>query len=110
MKRFALILAAATLTGASLPAVSSVTDADMLGSAAQGSAAQRTVLIDQKTRWVAVERGEVVRFVSNGQEFAWTFNGMSSSLDLRRIAPAGAIDRRLVVYVWPNEQDREDNN
>jgi len=110
MNRFALLLAAATLAGASLPAVSSVTEADMLGTAAQVSAAQRTVLVDQKTRWVAVERGEVVRFVSNGQEFAWAFNGMSPSLDLRRIAPAGAIDRRLIVYVWPNAQDLEDNN
>ena len=110
MKHFVLVLAAAVIAGASLPAVSSVTEADMLGSAAQGSAAQRTVLIDQKTRWVAVERGEIVRFVSNGQEFAWAFNGMSSSLDLRRVAPAGAIDRHLMVYVWPNEQDREDNN
>jgi hypothetical protein len=55
-----------------------------------------------------VERGEVVKFVANGQEFAWAFNGMSSSFDLNRIAPSGTLDRNLKVYVWPNAEDLSD--
>ena len=108
MKRFVPVIAALALAGASLNALASATDADLLGSTAQPSTAQRTVLIGPKTRWITVERGEVVRFVSSGQEFAWAFNGMASSFDVRRIAPGGAVDRNLIVYVWPNAQDLED--
>ncbi len=80
----------------------------MLGKPAQASVAQRTVAIDSKTRWITVERGEVVKFVANGQEFAWAFNGMSSSFDLKRIAPSGTLNRDLKVYVWPNAEDLAD--
>jgi hypothetical protein len=108
MKRLLPLAAALALAGASLGAFATITEADALGSAAQPSEAQRTVLIGPKTRWVTVEQGEVVKFVSNGREFAWAFNGVSSSFDLERIAPAGAIDRRLLVYVWPSAQELGD--
>ena len=108
MKLFVPAVAALTLLAASLPATASVTEGDMLGKPAQVSAAQRTVSIDPKTRWITVERGEVVKFVANGQEFAWAFNGMSSSFDLNRIAPSGTLDRNLKVYVWPNAEDLAD--
>ncbi len=55
-----------------------------------------------------MERGEVVTFKANGRDFAWAFNGMGSSFDLNRIAPAGALDRALKVYIWPNAQDLAD--
>jgi Heavy-metal resistance protein CzcE len=106
MKRLVPILAALSL--ASAGAIAKMTDADAVGTAAQASSAQRTVVIDPRTPWVTVERGEVVRFVSNGQEFAWAFNGVSSSFDLKRVAPAGTLDRDLTVYVWPNAQDLGD--
>ena len=101
-------VAALTLAAASFAAIATVTEADMLGKPAQASAAQRTISIDPRTRWITVERGEVVKFVSNGQEFAWAFDGLSSSFDLDRIAPSGALDRRLKVYVWPNAEDLSD--
>ena len=72
------------------------------------SAAQRSISIDSKTRWITVERGEVVKFIANGQEFAWAFNGMSSSFDLNRIAPTRTLNRDLKVYVWPNAEDLAD--
>src|SRR5881296_1327201 len=108
MKLFVQALAGLTLSAASLAATATVTESDMLGSPAQASAAQRTIVIDQKTRWITVERGEVVKFVANGREFAWAFNGLSSSFDLDRIAPSGALDRHLKVYVWPNAEDLSD--
>jgi len=51
-----------------------VTDADMLGRAAQASAAQRTHRIDAKTDDYGRAR-RVVKFVSNGQEFRLVFDG-----------------------------------
>src|SRR5712691_785849 len=108
MKRLIPTLALLTLSAASLTTTAKVTEADMLGNAAQPSAAQRTIVIDGKTKWITVEHDEVVRFLSNGQEFAWTFKGMSSSFDLNKIAPAGAVDWALKVYVWPNARDLAD--
>ena len=108
MKPLVQAVAALILSAASLAASATVTNADMLGNATQLSAAQRTITIDPKTRWITVERGEVVKFVANGQEFAWAFNGMSSSFALNRIAPTGALNRGLKVYVWPNAEDLAD--
>jgi hypothetical protein len=108
MKPVVRAVAALILSAASLAASATVTNADMLGNAVQPSAAQRTVVIDAKTRWVTVERGDVVRFVANGQEFAWAFNGMASSFDLNRVAPTGTLNRDLKVYVWPNAEDLAD--
>jgi len=108
MRLFVPAVAALTLSAASFAAIATVTEADMLGKPAQASAAQRTISIDPKTRWITVERGEVVKFVANGQEFAWSFDGMSSSFALDRIAPSGTLDRRLKVYVWPNAEDLSD--
>jgi len=83
MKLFVPVVAALTLSAASLAVTASVTEADMLGKPAQASAAQRTISIDPKTRWITVERGEIVNFVANGREFAWDFDGMYSTFDLK---------------------------
>jgi hypothetical protein len=105
MKLFLQALAAATLSAASLAATAVVSETDMLGNPAHASAVQRTIVINPDTRWVTVEHGEVIRFVANGREFAWAFNGMSSTFDLNKVAPAGSLDRDLKVYVWPNAED-----
>ena len=105
MKRIIRTLAMLTLSAASLTTNAKITEADMLGSAAQPSTAQRTIVIDNKTKWITVEHDEVVRFVSNGQEFAWDFRGMSSSFNLNKVAPTGALDRDLTVYIWPSARD-----
>jgi len=108
MRLFFPAVAALALSAASFAVTATVTEADMFGSPAQAAVAQRTISINPKTRWITVERGEVVKFVANGQEFAWAFNGMSSSFDLNRIAPSGTLDRNLKVYVWPNAEDLSD--
>ena len=97
MKRLIQILAMLTLSTASLTTIAKVTEADMLGNAAQPTTARRTIVIDNKTKWITVEHDEVVRFLSNGQEFAWAFKGMSSSFALNKVAPNGALDRDLTV-------------
>jgi hypothetical protein len=108
MRLFVPAVAALTLSAASSAAIATVTEADMFGKPAQASAAQRTISIDPKTRWITVERGDVVKFVANGQEFAWAFNGLASSFDLNRVAPTGTLNRDLKVYVWPNAEDLAD--
>jgi heavy-metal resistance protein CzcE len=109
MNRLIPSLVMLALSAASLTTTAKVTEADIFGSAAQPPAAQRTIVIDDKTKSVTVEHDEVIRFLANGQEFAWAFNGMAGTLDMSRIAPAGAVDRALTVYVWPSARDLSEN-
>ncbi len=47
---------------------------------------------------------EVVKFVVQGREFAWAFDGMpSGSFDLNQIAPAGTLARTVRVYIAPTD-------
>jgi uncharacterized cupredoxin-like copper-binding protein len=109
MKLLAPTLAALALSAFSLAATATVTEADVLGHPAQLAAAQRTIVINAKTKWVNVKHGETVRFVAGGQEFTWDFDGMSSSFELNRVAPAGALGRKVTAYISPNDQDISSN-
>jgi len=48
---------------------------------------------------VNVKRGEVANFLANGQEFAWNFDGLLNSFNLKQIAPQGAIDQDVAVSI-----------
>jgi hypothetical protein len=39
-----------------------------------------------------------VKFVANGQEFTWEFDGVPQSFDLKNVAPQ-AIDHSVSVYI-----------
>jgi hypothetical protein len=104
MKLLVPAVASIALSVASLSALA-MTNADYYGEAAIPAAAVRTIVIGPKTRWVNVERGETVKFVANGQEFAWDFDGTLPSFDLKQVAPQGTIDRGLSVYVAPSAAD-----
>jgi hypothetical protein len=109
MKLLAPTLAALALSALSLTVTATVTEADVLGHPAQLLVAQRTIVINAKTKWVNVKHREVVRFVADGQEFTWAFDGMSSSFELNRIAPAGALSREVTAYISPNDEDISSN-
>jgi len=47
----------------------------------------RTVVIGPNTGSMNVNRGEIVKIVVNGQEFAWGFDGTLPALNLKQIAP-----------------------
>ena len=109
MKLAITSLFAATLSAVSLSAAAA-TRTDLLGEPTQQPSAQRAVVtavagrtinINGGTKWVNVNHGEVVRFVSNGREFTWYFNGVSQPqpFDMTEIAPAGFIDHGVKVYV-----------
>jgi hypothetical protein len=64
----------------------------------------RTVVVTPRTRWVNVTGGETIRFVfpqaDEAQSFVWRFDTTrATSFDLGEIAPQGALDRELRVYV-----------
>jgi heavy-metal resistance protein CzcE len=107
--KLAIGLLAVTLSALSLSAAAA-TRTDLLGEPAQAPAAQRSVIsaayertidISGGTKWVNVNHGEVVRFVANGSEFVWYFDGVTQPrpFDLSEIAPAGFIDHAVKVYV-----------
>src|SRR5258706_15777759 len=69
------------------------------GEPAPPAAAERTIVIGANTRFVNVNHGEIVKFVANGQEFAWDFDGLPQVFDLKQVAPQGAIDHSVRVYI-----------
>jgi membrane protease subunit (stomatin/prohibitin family) len=92
------VVAVLALSAASLSAVA-MTNADRYGESASPTAAERTIVIGANTRFVNVNHGEIVKFVANGQEFAWDFDGVPQTFDLKQVAPQGAIDHNVRVYV-----------
>src|SRR5258708_36551860 len=91
-------VAALALSAASLSAFA-LTNADLYGEAASPAAAERTIVIGANTRFVNVNHGEIVKFVANGREFAWDFDGVPQAFDLKQVPPPGAIDHTGRVYI-----------
>ncbi len=61
----------------------------------------RTIPVDQGTRWVNVNQGETVQFAVMGQggtrEFVWRFDGLGDQLDLSDIDREAALS--IPIYV-----------
>ncbi len=116
MKPLFRSIAVLTLSAASLSAGAALKPTDLFGERAQApsseraiytAAAERTITIDDKTKWVNVNHYEVIRFASNGSEFTWYFDGLAQpgAFDLMQIAPAGFVNHGVTVYVAPTERD-----
>ncbi len=116
MKPLFRSFAVLTLSAASLSAGAALKPIDLFGEPAQAPSAERvivtavadrTITIDDKTKWVNVNHYEVIRFVSNGREFTWYFDGMAQPrpFDLIQLAPAGFVNHSVTVYVAPSERD-----
>jgi len=97
MKKLVTV-AALALSSASLSAFA-LTNGDRYGEPASPAVADRTIVIGPNTRWVNVNHGEIVKFVANGKEFAWDFDGLPQTFDLKEVAPQGAIDHNVRVYI-----------
>src|SRR5713101_7134133 len=104
MKLFASTIAALTLSAMSLSAAA-LTFGDLYGEPAQASAADRTIVVAPGTKFVNVKHGEIVKIVAGGKEFAWAFDGVPQPFELAKIAPQGAIDHSVRVYIEPSEMD-----
>ena len=71
----------------------------------------RTIVVDERTPWVNVVEGEVIRFVvrsaARDASFTWSFDTFGGRVtDLRTLAPDGTVDRRIDVYVAPDARMR----
>jgi hypothetical protein len=87
-----------TLLVASMSA-QALTSSDLYGAPAQPAVADRTVVVDDNTKWLNVTKGEVVDLQVNGKEFAWEFDGIQNVFTLNEITPEGLLDHRVTVYV-----------
>ena len=104
MKLIVPAFAALTLSAASLSA-KALTAGDLYGEPANGSYTERTIVVTPQTRYINVTRGEVVQVRIGSSEFAWNFDGLPKSFELNKIAPEGALDHDVRVYVESGTAD-----
>ena len=78
--------------------------ASLLGALDSPDDATRTVVITPTTKYINVTEGEVVNIVENGHAFTVRFDGVRDSFALNDLAPAGALDRPVTVYMSPNPE------
>src|SRR5438132_7498141 len=96
-----LFVPAALALSIGLASLSASASSLLYGEAVPAADATRTVVIDGNTKWVNATDMETVKFISNGQEFAVDFDGLRSAFPLEAVAPAGAVDHHVEVYVSP---------
>ena len=104
MKLFAPVVAALTLSAASLSA-NALTTGDLYGEPAASGSADRTIVVTPETKAINVTRGEVVKIKVGSREFNWEFDGVAKPFELNKIAPEGALDHTVQVYVGTSIQD-----
>jgi hypothetical protein len=77
---------------------------DLYGMPAPSNAADLTMTIGPNTKYINVEGGKIVRFIVDGQSFAWHFMLARSvdHFDLKEVAPAGMLDHSVIAYVTPD--------
>ncbi len=97
-------LTATAALAASTPASPSTAPASLafVGRAAPAAAAERTIVVKPDTKYVNVTGGSTVRFVVGDQSFTWSFQTGSAHIgtfDLSLLAPAGALNHPVLVYV-----------
>jgi hypothetical protein len=99
MKLFHAAVTVAVLGGATAVTANADTFPSFVGQLVPVDSADRTVVIDPATRWVNVTQGEKVKFLANGREFVIDFDGVDQNVDLRKLAPGGALDHLVETYV-----------
>ncbi len=104
MKLFAPAFAALALSVASLSA-NALTAGDLYGEPASGAYADRTIVVTPQTKFINVTRGEVVNIQVGSKEFNWDFDGVAKPFELSKIAPEGALDHSVRVYVGTSLND-----
>ena len=94
-----VVVAALALSATSLSAAA-LTYGDLYGEPADAAAAERTIVVTPSTKFVNVKHGEVVGFMlPNG------LSALTAFLELAKIAPQGAIDHNVRVYIERSEMD-----
>jgi hypothetical protein len=68
-------------------------------------AATRTIVVTDRTKYINVTGGEIIKFVVGDKAFAWNFNAMQEvpAFDLQLIAPHDVVlNHKVLVYVARN--------
>ena len=77
----------------------------------QGGGINRTVVIDDKTKFINVKEDETIRFVVGAggkKSFAWVFDMQDQNTDLRQLAPKGMLGGGPIrVYVTPTRSSSQ---
>lgn len=78
------------------------------GTPVQTESAQREIKIQSATRYVNVERGETVRFVTPQGAFVWNFDTdrNRSQFDFAQIVPQAVSGNGIRVFVGDAASDR----
>jgi hypothetical protein len=105
MKLIHTAVSAIVLGASTIVVANAATFPGLIGEPVSAAEADRTIVIDSGTRWVDVTQGEVVKFVANGREFTIDFNGVAENVDLRNLAPQGALDHEVDADVAQNPLD-----
>jgi len=99
VKFFAPAVAALALSAASLSA-NALTTGDLYGEpAAADYVPNRTIVVTPGTKFINVAHGEIVKLKVGSNEFTWDFDGLARPFELSKIAPEGALDHSVRVYV-----------
>jgi len=74
------------------------------GETAPASAATRTIVLGDHTRYINVNDGDTARFVHGDKSFTWTFDTVHRDgvTQLSKIAPEGFGDDGAKIYIAPN--------
>lgn len=74
------------------------------GSEAPASAATETIRLSQDTKYVNVNNGDTVDFISNGKSFTWHFDTFpgTTSLDLSQLGAKQLHADHVRVYIGAN--------
>lgn len=92
---------AATASGA----FASTSGTAVYGKSVAPSNAQRLIALTPATAGVNVDNGDTVEFkTASGESFTWHFDTLTgeSAFNLAKIAPAGSVDPKVIVYVGAN--------
>ncbi len=72
----------------------------LFGEAAPVDKATRSIVVLPTTKYVNVKQGEVIKFVVDGAEFAFSFNSPNTTaFNLQRVAPVGTLDHAVTTYI-----------
>lgn len=98
------LIAAVLAAGCASPDLARHNSPKLLGDPGEPSPDTLTAVIKPERKSVNVMAGQTVRFVVGDKSFTWNFSGTryTAPIDLRAIAPAGLIDRQVIIYIWNN--------
>jgi len=101
--KMAVVLA---VTSLSLVAGSAAAKPKLAPSVSTPEAADKMIEIKSTTKSVNVFENDTVLFKIGDKQFAIKFDGSGTSYDLSTLAPPGALNRKVNVYVAPNPVKR----